>query len=181
MMRTLIPAMLAAGLIAAGCGSGDGESTSGAAAEPAAADSAADEGGGGRYLQGGDKQEQEPKPEPKGTRITTAGSPFGEVLFDGQQRAIYLFDKEGGSKSECYGECAAAWPPVLTKGPPAAKGEVALGKLGTTKRDDGTTQVTYDGHPLYYYVDDPSGVVGCHNVSEFGGLWLAVEPSGNPA
>jgi predicted lipoprotein with Yx(FWY)xxD motif len=113
-----------------------------------------------------------------GTKIKTADSQYGRVLFDGGDRAIYYFDKESGSKSECYGECAEAWPPVLTEGDPQAGSGAQAGMLETTQRDDGTTQVTYDGHPLYYYVDDPKGEVACHNVSEFGGLWLAVQGNG---
>jgi predicted lipoprotein with Yx(FWY)xxD motif len=114
-----------------------------------------------------------------GITIGTADSEFGEVLFDGDDRAIYYFDKESTPTSECYGACAAAWPPVLTDGEPQSGGAAKASLLGTTKRDDGSTQVTYDGHPLYYYVDDPQGEVLCHNVNEFGGLWLAVQPSGD--
>jgi predicted lipoprotein with Yx(FWY)xxD motif len=110
--------------------------------------------------------------------IETGDSSYGEVLFDDAKRAIYLFGKESSATSECYGACAEAWPPVLTEGTPQAGGKADASLLGTTRRDDGTTQVTYDGHPLYYYVDDPPGEVGCHNVEEFGGLWLAIEPSG---
>ncbi|HEX5893893.1 MAG TPA: hypothetical protein VFY33_03620 [Solirubrobacterales bacterium] len=115
-----------------------------------------------------------------GTTIKTSDSQYGQVLFGGDDRAIYYFDKESGSQSECYGECAEAWPPVLTKGDPQAGSGAQAGMLGTTQRDDGTTQVTYDGHPLYYYVDDPNGEVACHNVNEFGGLWLAVQGNGQP-
>lgn len=113
-----------------------------------------------------------------GTTIKTGDSQFGQVLFDADDQAIYYFDKESGAKSECYGACAEAWPPVLSVGEPQAGGGAKQALLGTTERDDGTTQVTYDGHPLYYYVDDPPGQVLCHNVDEFGGLWLAVTPGG---
>jgi predicted lipoprotein with Yx(FWY)xxD motif len=112
-----------------------------------------------------------------GTTIKTGDSQFGPVLFDGSDRAVYFFDKETSPKSECYGACAEAWPPVLTEGAPEAGGQVQGGKLGTTERTDGTTQVTYNGRPLYYY-DEPPGQVTCHNVDEFGGLWLAVQPNG---
>jgi predicted lipoprotein with Yx(FWY)xxD motif len=115
-----------------------------------------------------------------GTTIKTSSSQYGQVLFGGNDQAIYYFDKESGSKSECYGACAEAWPPVVTEGNPQAGSGAQAGLLGTTERDDGSTQVTYDGHPLYYYVDDPKGEVLCHNVDEFGGLWLAVQGSGQP-
>jgi len=114
-----------------------------------------------------------------GTAIKTGDSQYGQVLFDGDDQAVYYFDKESSSKSECYGACAQAWPPVLTEGEPQASGGVQAGKLGTTERDDGSTQVTYNGRPLYYY-DEPAGEVSCHNVDEFGGLWLAVQPNGEP-
>ncbi|MGZ5324598.1 MAG: COG4315 family predicted lipoprotein [Solirubrobacterales bacterium] len=113
-----------------------------------------------------------------GTEIKVSGSDYGRILFDGADQAIYLFEKERGAKSECYGECAEAWPPVLTEGEPVASGGADQGLLGTTERNDGTTQVTYGGHPLYYYVDDPKGEVLCQNVEEFGGLWLVVAPDG---
>jgi len=180
MLRTLLLPLLALALIAAGCGSDEGDSSTGAATttaeDPAAGPAVAEDSAGAQVADG-----EQSEPKPKGTAITTAESPFGEVLFDGDQRAIYLFDKEQGSENECYEDCAVEWPPVLTKGTPAARGDVSQGKLGTTKRDDGSTQVTYNGRPLYYYQDDPSGVVGCHNVPGFGGLWLAVNASGNAA
>lgn len=114
-----------------------------------------------------------------GVTIATSDSDFGEILFDGDDRAIYVFDKESTERSECHGACAQAWPPVLTEGEPGARGGAEAKLLGTTERDDGTTQVTYGGRPLYYYVDDPRGEVLCHDVEEFGGLWLVVEPSGD--
>jgi predicted lipoprotein with Yx(FWY)xxD motif len=115
-----------------------------------------------------------------GTTITTGDSQFGEILFDGDDRAIYYFDKEKTAVSQCYGACAVAWPPVLTDGDPSAVAGAEDALLGTTERNDGTTQVTYDGRPLYYYVDDPAGEILCHNVEEFGGLWLGVQPDGKP-
>jgi predicted lipoprotein with Yx(FWY)xxD motif len=114
----------------------------------------------------------------KGTTIKLSSSDYGEVLFDADDQAIYLFDKEQGSKSECYGECAAAWPPVLTKGEPQTGKGVKAGLLGTTERNDGTAQVTYNGHPLYYYAHEGPGQVLCQNVDEFGGLWLVVTADG---
>lgn len=112
-----------------------------------------------------------------GTSIKAGDSQYGQVLFDGEDQAVYYFDKEKSATSECYDACAEAWPPVLTKGDPEAGNGVQAGKLGTTQRDDGTTQITYNGRPLYYY-DEPPGAVTCHNVDEFGGLWLAVQPNG---
>jgi predicted lipoprotein with Yx(FWY)xxD motif len=103
------------------------------------------------------------------------------MLFDRAGQAIYLFDKESTSRARCYGGCAEAWPPVLTDGVPRAGGAARTDLLGTTRRRDGSTQVTYAGHPLYYYAHEGPGQVLCHDVVEFGGRWLVVTPSGDPA
>jgi len=103
------------------------------------------------------------------------------MLFDASGQAIYLFDDETSTKPTCYDECAEAWPPVLTKSKPMAGGEVRPGLLGTTTRADGSTQVTYAGHPLYFYAHEGKRQVLCHNIEEYGGLWLVVQPDGNPA
>jgi predicted lipoprotein with Yx(FWY)xxD motif len=118
---------------------------------------------------------------PAGTAITTADSEFGPMLFDQPGQAIYLFDKETTNLPDCYGECAAAWPPVLTNGPPQAAGAARVELLGTVARDDGSMQVTYAGHPLYYYAHEGPGQVLCHDVVGFGGRWLVVTPDGAPA
>jgi predicted lipoprotein with Yx(FWY)xxD motif len=116
-----------------------------------------------------------------GTVIKSAKSQFGMMLFDGTGQAIYLFDKEQTSKPECYGACAEAWPPVLSKGSPTAASGTKQDLLGTTKRTDGTTQVTYGDHPLYFYAHEAKNEVKCHNIQGFGGLWLVVTPAGRPA
>lgn len=116
----------------------------------------------------------------KGKFVKAVGSQFGRVVADGKGEAFYLFDKENSKRSQCYGACARAWPPVITKGKPRAGKGVKAKLLGTTKRKNGKLQVTYKGHPLYYYVDDSPGTILCQNVDEFGGLWLVVKPNGNP-
>jgi predicted lipoprotein with Yx(FWY)xxD motif len=118
--------------------------------------------------------------KPKGKVVKVVGSQFGRVIADGKGEAYYLFDKEQTRKPECYGECAAVWPPVLTRGKPQAGKGVKAAKLGTSRRRNGKLQVTYAGQPLYYYVDDAPGTILCQNVDEFGGLWLVVKPSGAP-
>jgi predicted lipoprotein with Yx(FWY)xxD motif len=116
----------------------------------------------------------------RGKRIITGGSQFGRMLFDRKRQAIYVFDKEKGKRSRCYGRCAKEWPPVLTKGRPTAGGKVHRKLLGTTKRRNGTRQVTYAGAPLYYYAHEKPRQVLCHNVISFGGLWQVVGPGGAP-
>jgi len=118
---------------------------------------------------------------PAGTVITSGDSAFGTMLFDEGNQAIYIWEVERSATPQCYGDCARAWPPVLTDGEPVAAGQVQAGLLGTSPRDDGTTQVTYNGHPLYYYVDEGPGEVRCHNVATHGGLWWVIQPDGNRA
>jgi len=179
MGRLLALIGICASLVFAACGDDDDDDAPAAQSETPAAETTADESagsdeaGGGEGAGGGGDGGSKP-----GVEITTADSQLGEALFDGDDRAIYYFDKEQTEASECYGACAEAWPPVLTDGSPQAGGGADADLLGTTERDDGSTQATYDGRPLYYYVDDPAGEILCHNVSEFGGLWLAVQPSG---
>jgi predicted lipoprotein with Yx(FWY)xxD motif len=121
-----------------------------------------------------------------GRVIKTAPSDFGTMLFDRSGQAIYLFAKERTSKPQtnkpqCYGACAKAWPPVLTEGSPQARGDTRPGLLGTIRRSDGTSQVTYKGHPLYFYAHEGKNQVLCHNITEYDGLWLVVTPAGEPA
>jgi predicted lipoprotein with Yx(FWY)xxD motif len=115
----------------------------------------------------------------RGASVKVMNSRYGRMLFDGKGRALYLFTRERTSRSRCYGDCASAWPPFLTRGKPRARSGVKSSLLGTTRRRNGRTQVTYRGHPLYYYVDDREpGQVLCQDVVEFGGTWLVVSPSG---
>src|SRR5688572_31447152 len=93
-------------------------------------------GGDGQSGGNADKQAvKKDKPSKPGTEITVSGSQFGEIIFDSDNQAIYLFDAETTSKPECYGACAEAWPPVLTDGEPVAAGAADQKLLGTTKRD----------------------------------------------
>lgn len=113
--------------------------------------------------------------------VTAHASRFGKVLFDGSGRALYLFKRDKGSRSTCSGACAKAWPPFLTTRAPKAGVGARARLLGTTKRVNGARQVTYGGHPLYYFSGDTKpGQINCQNVVEFGGRWLVVSPSGAP-
>ena len=114
----------------------------------------------------------------KGTRVIIARSPYGRMLFNSNRQAIYIFQRDRKNKTNCYGECARAWPPVYTKGRPRAGPGVNNSLLGTIRRRDGRRQVTYDGKPLYYYVNEGPGEVKCHNVNLNGGFWWAVGADG---
>ena len=112
--------------------------------------------------------------------VKVVHSQYGPVLADKRGQAFYVFAKEDTSRSQCYGECATRWPPVLGKGKLVA-GSGAHGRLlGTTRRTDGKLQLTYGGHPLYYYDVDRPGRILCQGAEEFGGLWLVVRGSGQP-
>jgi len=115
-----------------------------------------------------------------GTKIAAASNAkLGQILVDGAGKTIYLFGADTGSSSTCYTTCAQIWPPVLTSGPPQAGTGANASLLGTTTRTDGKTEVTYAGHPLYYFVQDKAtGDTTGQGVNGFGGLWWVVSPSG---
>jgi predicted lipoprotein with Yx(FWY)xxD motif len=101
---------------------------------------------------------------------------LGSFLVDNKGMSLYLFTKDTPNTSNCYDKCATAWPPLLTTGAPVAGTGVDTSKLGTTKRTDGSTQITYNGWPLYYYVKDskPGDVVG----QGVGDVWYVISPDG---
>jgi predicted lipoprotein with Yx(FWY)xxD motif len=104
---------------------------------------------------------------------------LGRILVGGHGRSLYLFEKDTGTASACYHRCAVRWPPLIVSGAPRAGAGVAASKLGTTRRSDGKTQVTYNGHPLYYYDRDktPRQTKG-EGLKLFGGGWDVLAPSG---
>ncbi|GGO16244.1 lipoprotein [Microbispora rosea subsp. aerata] len=115
-------------------------------------------------------------------RIAVASTSLGNVLTGVEGRTVYLFTKDKGGTSACTQACAAAWPPVLTVGEPQAGAGAQGNLLGTIHREDGTTQVTYNKHPLYYYAkDQKAGDVLGQDVKDFGGEWYAVTPEGKKA
>jgi predicted lipoprotein with Yx(FWY)xxD motif len=192
MKRALLITFAAAGL-AVGCGSDDDD-------EPTSADGQAASNGaleGRREAKPAEAAATETAPaEPppaggesaaapasrraRGPLVKLRRSQFGPVLFDGRDRALYLFTRDSGKKSRCYGACAAAWPPFFAKGRPRAARGVDRSLLGTVERRDGRRQVTYKGQPLYFYVSDPKGEVLCNDIVEFGGTWYALDAKGNP-
>jgi predicted lipoprotein with Yx(FWY)xxD motif len=111
--------------------------------------------------------------------VGVRSSRFGRILTDGRGFTLYLFTHDRRNQSRCYGSCAKAWPPLLAQGRPRATTGARRSLLGTTRRREGTRQVTYRGWPLYYYVGEKSPLqVLCQNVFEFGGTWLVVSPRG---
>lgn len=112
--------------------------------------------------------------------IKLADSRYGRIIVDGSGRALYLFDADKGPTSTCYTACGAAWPPFIVAQAPTTGPDLAQALTSTTVRNDGSRQVTYNGHPLYYYIGDPGpGQVNCQAVVEFGGGWYVVDGQGN--
>ena len=111
--------------------------------------------------------------------VGTKTSSLGTFLVDANGRTLYLWDADHGSKSTCSGACAQAWPPVTTTGTPKASGAVKASLLGTTKRADGSSEVTYAGHPLYTFAGDtqPGQTTG-QGSNGFGAPWWVVTPAG---
>jgi predicted lipoprotein with Yx(FWY)xxD motif len=111
--------------------------------------------------------------------VKTRHGKLGTFLVGGNGKTLYLFAKDKTSKSTCSGQCAQFWPPLLTSGKAKASGGAHSSLLGTTKRSDGKLQVTYKGHPLYYFVQDmkPGDTTG-QNFSGFGAKWYVLAPSG---
>ena len=170
---TLGAALLAAAALAAGCGTsyGGGSGTTGSSSPSNA--SAGYGYGHSSSSAANTKSSSGP------ATIALKNTSLGRILVGGKGMTIYLFEKDKGTMSTCTGACAQFWPPVTTKGAANAGAGVAAAKLGTTKRSDGSTQVTYDGHPLYYYSGDmkPGDVTG-QGLDTFGGLWWVLSPSG---
>jgi predicted lipoprotein with Yx(FWY)xxD motif len=121
-----------------------------------------------------------PSPAATGEKIAVASNAkLGQILVDESGMTVYLFLADSGTASTCYTSCAAIWPPVLTTGAPQAGAGVQASLLGTTTRTDGKVEVTYAGHPLYYFVKDKvAGDVTGQGINGFGALWWVVAPSG---
>jgi predicted lipoprotein with Yx(FWY)xxD motif len=164
---------IAAALAIAGCGSSSDSSTSGSS--------------GGAYGGGGSSEKTTSGSEAGSTAtpvvLTVASAPkVGPVLVDPEGFTVYDFHKDKGTTSSCYGACEQAWPPVTTEGAPQAGEGAMSSKLGTTKRKDGTVQVTYAGHPLYTFVEDKKpGEANGNDSSAFGAQWYALHANGEEA
>jgi predicted lipoprotein with Yx(FWY)xxD motif len=122
-----------------------------------------------------DEPTEEPMAEADPT-VIVASSGLGDVLVDPEGMTLYMFVNDGPDESACYDSCAANWPPLLVEGEPVAGEGLDSSLLGTTERLDGTLQVTYNGMPLYYYVQDSAA--GDTTGQGVGGAWYVVNPAG---
>jgi predicted lipoprotein with Yx(FWY)xxD motif len=105
---------------------------------------------------------------------------IGQILVNSQGNTLYLFKADQGTKSACTGACAGAWPPLLVKGKPTLGQGVNASLVGTATRPEGTTQLTYNGHPLYLFAkDQKAGETNGQGVSAFGAAWFALNSAGN--
>jgi predicted lipoprotein with Yx(FWY)xxD motif len=151
--------------------------------------SSSDSSSGGAYGgKGGTGTEAETVKSPPGAEsgvavLTLASAPkTGPILVDAKGFTVYDFHKDKGTVSSCYGGCEGVWPPVLTEGDPTAGEGASASQLGTTKRKDGTVQVTYAGHPLYTYAADKKpGEANGNDFSSYGAQWYALKGNGEEA
>jgi predicted lipoprotein with Yx(FWY)xxD motif len=156
-------ALAAVGVLAAGCGSNGSGSGSGSGSGGYGSSGTAPASGGASSV----------------ATISATSTNLGTILVDGSGRTLYLFEKDQPNQSACAGACAAAWPVDQSSGTPKAGSGVKASLLGTIKRSDGTTQVTYNKHPLYYFQGDSgAGQQNGQGVDAFGAKWFVVNPAG---
>jgi predicted lipoprotein with Yx(FWY)xxD motif len=177
MKRSNVGILCATGLLAlalAGCGSGSSNTSSSSATS------------GSAYPQSTATTTSAPaSTTASGAGVATVtvahNGTLGSILVAGPKgRTVYLFAADKGPASTCSGACAEVWPPVITTGSPKAAGGAVSADLGTITRSDGTKQVTYKGHPLYYYVGDPSsGDTSGQGINSFGAPWYVLTASGS--
>jgi predicted lipoprotein with Yx(FWY)xxD motif len=171
----LIAVLGVSALLAAGCGSSKSSSSTSAASA---------------YPSESEKSASTAATTTPATTSTSSGSgvvvtakhasKLGSILAVGAKRqTVYMFEGDKGSSSSCSGACASVWPPVTTTGVATAAGVAKLADLGTITRSDGTTQVTYKGHPLYFFArDKDSEDAYGEGVKGFGADWYVLAPSG---
>ena len=149
---------------AAACGGGSGSSNTAAAPPSSSSASSA------------------PAVSPAGgsaVTVSTHSGAYGTYLADSSGKTLYLFEPDKNGSSTCYGECAKFWPPLTSAAAAMGSGGVTQSMLGTTKRTDGNTQITYAGHPLYYFAEDKSaGDTKGQGLNLSGGLWYLVSTKG---
>ena len=132
---------------------------------------------------GGATAASSPKtPTGAASTVGVMNNSLGSILVNASGRTLYLFKADSATKSACSGACAGAWPPLLAKGAVTAGSGVTASKLGTIERSDGSRQVSYNGHPLYLFIQDTKpGQAAGQGVTAFGAGWFALSPGGDQA
>jgi predicted lipoprotein with Yx(FWY)xxD motif len=176
-LRWAVP-LAAAGLVAA-CSSGSSSGSSGGSPPPSSSVASTPAGHGGGYGNYGGASSSAPAAA-KGaaSTIKTRTTSLGTFLTDNAGRSIYLWAADHTDKSTCSGACVSAWPPVPATGSVTVAGAAVQKDVGTTTRSDGTKQLTYAGHPLYYYAGDSGTATSGQGSTMFGAPWWLVTPSG---
>jgi predicted lipoprotein with Yx(FWY)xxD motif len=120
-------------------------------------------------------------PEPPATTmITLRNSALGPILVDASGRTLYLFEADRKDISTCNGDCASIWPPLIAHGTPLAGAGINQSLLTITTRNDGSLEVVYNGHPLYYFVSDKqAGDITGEGISSFGAQWYVLSATGS--
>jgi predicted lipoprotein with Yx(FWY)xxD motif len=185
------PMLLTSALVAACGGSSQSPTSSGGNATSTSASATSGGGGvyGGAYGYGssasgssssGSSSSAPPAGSSGATLVSTKHNKLGMILAAGpKQLTVYLFEGDKGAVSNCTGACASAWPPVTTTATPSPHGQAVAADLGMITRADGTKQVTYKGHPLYYFVrDKDSADAYGQGLKAFGAGWYVLAPSG---
>jgi predicted lipoprotein with Yx(FWY)xxD motif len=164
-MKSTFSSLAMLGLLLAACGSASPSSV----ATPSAAGSAV----------GTSPPVASPVPSVK-PQLATADSRYGRIVVDGSGRTLYMFDIERGATPRCYEACALNWPPLLGTTTSTSDPRLNQALIAVASRKDGSRQLAYNGHPLYYYVGDRSpGEIKCQAVIEFGGGWYVIDSRGN--
>ena len=163
----LAVAALVLGIAAAGCG---GSSSSNAT--PASGTNASSGSSGGYGYGGGGSGSS----SAQAVTLKAVSSPLGTILVDQDGKTLYLFEADSQNKSNCSGGCLNLWPPIMAKGTATAGSGVTAGMIGTAT---GSSQVTYAGHPLYWFSGDTkAGDTNGEGLDDFGGEWYAISPAG---
>ena len=172
---TLAAAATAVMAVLSGCGSSYSASSSSGSSTSSKAASTAASGG----LYGGNSTSTAPATA-KGVSLAAKHDKLGTVLAAGPKRlTVYLFESDHGGVSSCSGECAKVWPPVTTQGAPASGAGAKANDIATITRPDGSKQVTYKGHPLYYFAKDKDdGDAYGQGLKSFGAAWYVLSPAG---
>ena len=161
-------AIAGAALLVAACG-GYGTSAYGTSTSPSS---------NGRYPGVASSPTGTPAPSLMGS-VALRTTPLGQILVDGSGRTLYLFEADRSNMSSCYGDCASVWPPLIAQGTPVAGEGINQSLLATTTRKDGSLEITYNGHPLYYFVSDKkAGDITGQAISSFGAAWYVLSAAG---
>lgn len=160
---------LAFGIAVAACG---GSSSSNSSSPPASGTNASASGGAGGYGYGGGGGSS----AASAVTLKAVSSPLGTILVDQDGKTLYLFEADSQNKSNCSGGCLNLWPPIMANGKATAGSGVTAGMIGTAT---GSSQVTYAGHPLYWFSGDTkAGDTNGEGLDDFGGEWYAISPAG---